>query len=68
MPNRGVTAAVEDAVRTMIANGSPGDLLPSERDLARRLHAGRTTVRLVLQRLAAERLIESHHGVGYYIW
>lgn len=46
---------------------SPGDRLPSERTLAEDLDAGRTTVRLVLVKLAAEGLVRAEHGRGYFV-
>ena len=64
-----VTAQVEQRVRTLIASGEipPGKPLPSERVLASETGAGRTTVRLVLSKLAAEGLIRAEHGRGYFV-
>lgn len=64
-----VTANVENTVRGWIESGeyAPGSRLPSERQLAGDLGAGRTTVRLVLAKLAAEGLIRSEHGRGYFV-
>ena len=64
-----VTANVENTVRGWISAGeyAPGTRLPSERQLAADLGAGRTTVRLVLAKLAAEGLIRSEHGRGYFV-
>jgi GntR family transcriptional regulator len=45
----------------------PGRRLPSERQLAKQLDAGRTTIRLVLMKLATEGLIRSEHGRGYFV-
>jgi hypothetical protein len=42
----------------------PGGRLPSERQLAAQLDAGRTTARLVLMRLATEGMIRNEHGRG----
>jgi GntR family transcriptional regulator len=41
--------------------------LPSERQLAEQLDAGRTTVRLVLMKLTTEGMIRSEHGRGYFV-
>ena len=41
--------------------------LPSERVIAAESGAGRTTVRLVLAKLAAQGLIEAQHGRGYFV-
>lgn len=63
-----VTARVEAAIRDMIASGElPDGRLPSERTLATDLEAGRTTIRLVLMKLASEGLLRSEHGRGYFI-
>jgi GntR family transcriptional regulator len=64
-----VTDRVESTVRARIDSGEygPGDRLPSERDLVAELGAGRTTIRLVLAKLAALGLIEAQHGRGYFV-
>jgi DNA-binding FadR family transcriptional regulator len=62
------TERVEAALRTLAATTlSPGDRLPSERTLAEDLGAGRTTIRLVLIKLAAEGLVRAEHGRGYFV-
>ena len=62
------TQRVEAAVRELATKVlSPGDRLPSERTLADDLGAGRTTVRLVLIKLAAEGLVRAEHGRGYFV-
>lgn len=64
-----VTEQVEARVRELIETGTvpPGNVLPSERALAKQLSAGRTTVRLVLAKLASEGLIRAEHGRGYVV-
>lgn len=63
-----VTARVESAIRDMIASGDlPNGRLPSERTLAADLQAGRTTIRLVLMKLASEGLVRSEHGRAYFV-
>jgi GntR family transcriptional regulator len=64
-----VTERVEGLLRGAIERGEykAGDKLPSERVLAAEQQAGRTTVRLVLARLAAQGLIEAQHGRGYFV-
>jgi DNA-binding FadR family transcriptional regulator len=64
-----LTERVEAAIRGMIERGEygTGDRLPSERELASQLSAGRTTVRLVLTKLAAQGLVEAQHGRGYFV-
>jgi GntR family transcriptional regulator len=62
------TERVESAIRVLASKTlSPGDRLPSERTLAEELDAGRTTVRLVLVKLAAEGLVRAEHGRGYFV-
>lgn len=64
-----VTERVEATLRARIESGEykPGDKIPSERDLVTELGAGRTTVRLVLAKLAALGLVEAQHGRGYFV-
>ena len=57
---------VEGAVRALIEGLPPGGRLPSERTLVAGHGASRTTVRLILARLAAEGLIRPEHGRGYF--
>lgn len=62
------TERVEGAIRRLASQTlSSGDRLPSERTLAEDLGAGRTTVRLVLVKLAAEGLVRAEHGRGYFV-
>ena len=64
-----VTDRVERSIRELIASGElgPGGRLPSERQLASDLSAGRTTIRLVLMRLSSEGLVRSEHGRAYFV-
>ncbi len=63
------TERVERSIRNLIASGQlgPGGRLPSERQLAEQLEAGRTTIRLVLMKLATEGMVRSEHGRGYFV-
>ena len=63
------TERVERSIRDLIASGQlgPGGRLPSERQLAEQLEAGRTTIRLVLMKLATEGMVRSEHGRGYFV-
>jgi DNA-binding FadR family transcriptional regulator len=63
------TERVERSIRELIATGQlgPGGRLPSERQLAQQLDAGRTTIRLILMKLATEGMIRSEHGRGYFV-
>ena len=63
------TERVERSIRELIASGDlgPRGRLPSERQLAVQLGAGRTTIRLVLMKLATEGIVRSEHGRGYFV-
>ena len=63
------TERVERSIRELIATGQlgPGGRLPSERQLAGQLDACRTTIRLILMKLATEGMIRSEHGRGYFV-
>ena len=63
------TQRVERSIRDLITSGQlgPGGRLPSERQLAQQLDAGRTTIRLVLMKLATEGMVRSEHGRGYFV-
>lgn len=63
------TERVERSIRELIERGElgPGRRLPSERTLAVELGASRTTIRLILMKLAAEGTIRSEHGRGYFV-
>ena len=63
------TERVERSIRDLISSGElgPGGRLPSERQLAEQLRAGRTTIRLILMKLATEGVVRSEHGRGYFL-
>ncbi len=75
-PGQGVRAkaaidsrTIYGEVREAIANGAfpPGSRLPTERDLANRFHATRSTVRKTMHRLAKEGLVVRHVGRGTFV-
>ena len=45
----------------------PGEKLPSERELMKMLHVGRSTVREALNGLALAGVVEIRHGQGYFV-
>ena len=55
-------------VQELISSGEvgPDGKLPSERQLAERFDAGRTTVRLALVQLKAQGVVRTEPGRGYY--
>lgn len=70
LPTMGkVTEQLEAALRGLIESGErkEGEKMPSEREIVATYGAGRTTVRLVLAKLAAQGVIEPRHGSGYYV-
>ncbi|WP_096439252.1 FadR/GntR family transcriptional regulator [Alteribacter populi] len=48
-------------------NLEPGDLLPSERELANRLNVGRSSIREALQSLSEKGIIEKRIGKGAFV-
>ena len=62
---RRVLAGLEEHV--LRSSGRPGERLPSERALADKLDASRSTVREGLQRLMARGLLETRRGSGVFI-
>ena len=58
----------ERLLATMESDGlGPGEKLPSERELMRMLHVGRSTVREALNGLAVAGVVEIRHGQGYFV-
>jgi GntR family transcriptional regulator, transcriptional repressor for pyruvate dehydrogenase complex len=64
-----VTEAVAQRFVRLLSEGllRPGDKLPPERDLARQLQVGRTTVREVLKLLTLSGILEARRGDGTYV-
>lgn len=64
-----LTERLEAGLRGLIESGErkEGDKMPSERQIMETYGAGRTTVRLVLAKLAAQGLVRPQHGSGYFV-
>lgn len=62
----GVTQAVESYYRSILDQLDSGMRLPSERSVMAELQTCRSTIRLVLTKLAAEGRLYAEHGRGYY--
>jgi DNA-binding FadR family transcriptional regulator len=62
----GVTQQVESYYRSLLDRLAAGMRLPSERAVMSDLQVSRTTIRLVLTKLEAEKLLTPVHGKGYY--
>jgi GntR family transcriptional regulator len=60
---------ISGALRRSILSGEykPGDILPSEHELAGRYSTSRVTVRKSLDVLESEGLVRSWHGKGYFV-
>lgn len=58
-----------EQIEKLIHNGTlkPGDKLPSERKLAEMLHVSRSTVRLAIQGMADNGMLETRRGSGTFI-
>ncbi len=69
-PDRSITyLRIEEELNARIASGElePGSLIPSERELARRLGVSRTTVREALARLEHRGLVVRELGRGTFV-
>lgn len=60
---------IADQIRALIAKGeaAPGERLPAERELARRLHVSRPSLREALIALEVEGLLDVRVGSGIYV-
>ncbi len=62
----GVTERVESYYRSLLEQVDSGTRLPSERSVMNELDTCRSTIRIVLTKLTAEKLLYPVHGRGYY--
>jgi DNA-binding transcriptional MocR family regulator len=67
MPNDNAVARVIRDLRTKAAAGSPGERLPSVRELMARHHSSPVTVQRAVATLAAEGLVEPRPGRGTFV-
>jgi GntR family transcriptional regulator len=58
---------IEQALRSKIAEGEPGDLLPSDTDLCREFAVSRMTARHAIERLKSEGLLVRRPGHGTFV-
>lgn len=61
------TVAGELEKRILEGSLKPGDLLPSERDLAVELGVSRPSLREAIQKLVVKGLLSTHHGSGTFV-
>jgi GntR family transcriptional repressor for pyruvate dehydrogenase complex len=68
-PHSQLTMQVVEHVRALIAAGEvkPGDRLPPERELARKLQISRSSLRAGIGFLAAMGVLKSRHGAGTFV-
>lgn len=68
-PRRTVTARAIERIKEMLASGelTPGQRLPTERDLAGELGLSRSSMREAIRALTAMGVLEARHGAGIYV-
>ncbi|MCA1672543.1 MAG: FadR family transcriptional regulator [Actinobacteria bacterium] len=66
---RPLPEVIEEKLRELIESGEllPGERLPNEPELARRLGVARSSVRTALQRLEVQRVVEVRRGRGWFV-
>lgn len=66
---RSLPDVIEDKLRELIDSGElpPGDRLPNEPELARRMEVARSSVRTALQRLEVLGVVEVRRGRGWFV-
>jgi GntR family transcriptional regulator, transcriptional repressor for pyruvate dehydrogenase complex len=69
LTRRSVATQAADGIRAMIIDGRlrPGDVLPSERQLAVELRISRPTVRQAISSLTAMNILEVRPGGGTFV-
>ncbi|MDQ3153792.1 MAG: FCD domain-containing protein [Actinomycetota bacterium] len=66
---RPLPEVIEEKLRDLIDRGEfpPGQQLPNEPELARRMEVARSSVRTALQRLEVQRVVEVKRGRGWFV-
>ncbi|GAB2934086.1 hypothetical protein GCM10027280_22460 [Micromonospora polyrhachis] len=69
MPTQPDYVRISDAYAAAIVAGTlkPGDKLPSIAEMTERYKVGATTIKMVLVRLEARRLVRRHQGKGTFV-
>ncbi|GAB3972365.1 winged helix-turn-helix domain-containing protein [Plantactinospora veratri] len=69
MPTQPDYVRISDAYASAIVEGKlkPGDKLPSIAEMTKRYGVGATTIKMVLVRLEARRLVRRHQGKGTFV-
>src|SRR5215831_597286 len=68
-PRRSLPDVIEEKLRELIENGElpPGERLPNEPELARRMGVARSSIRTALQRLEVLGVVEVRRGRGWFV-
>ncbi|MFV2009886.1 MULTISPECIES: winged helix-turn-helix domain-containing protein [Micromonosporaceae] len=69
MPTQPDYVRISDAYAAAIVSGrlKPGEKLPSIAEMSKRYTVGATTIKMVLVRLEARRLVRRHQGKGTFV-
>ncbi|MEO3821242.1 winged helix-turn-helix domain-containing protein [Plantactinospora sp. B24E8] len=69
MPTQPDYVRISNAYASAIVEGKlkPGDKLPSIAEMTQRYSVGATTIKMVLVRLEARRLVRRHQGKGTFV-
>lgn len=69
MPTQPDYVRISNAYASAIVEGKlkPGDKLPSIAEMTQRYGVGATTIKMVLVRLEARRLVRRHQGKGTFV-
>lgn len=69
MPTQPDYVRISNAYASAIVEGKlkPGDRLPSIAEMTQRHGVGATTIKMMLVRLEARRLVRRHQGKGIYV-
>ncbi|MGX7670215.1 winged helix-turn-helix domain-containing protein [Plantactinospora sp. DSM 117369] len=69
MPTQPDYVRISNAYASAIVEGKlkPGDKLPSIAEMTKRYSVGATTIKMVLVRLEARRLVRRHQGKGTFV-
>ena len=67
MPHQSVSQRLHDHLGQLIASTEPGERLPSEPELAKKLHVSRATLREAMRTFETQGLIQRKQGSGTFV-
>jgi GntR family transcriptional regulator len=67
MPHQSVSQRLHDRLGQLIASTEPGERLPSEPELAKKLHVSRATLREAMRTFETQGLIQRKQGSGTFV-